>query len=328
MLTRIQQIDREIAYWNKERLKILHPLRQLFWECTLRCNLACRHCGSDCKKDIRLSEMSLEQFLPVLDEIKAHQPEVRTMVFTVGGEPLVRRDIVECGRAITQKGFYWGMVSNGHLIDAPMMHALSEAGLRSLAVDVDGMRKEHNWLRNHETSFDKVFDAIGHIRQAPHLSWDVITCVNRQNIHTLASIKQLLLEAGVKKWRCFTIFPAGRAKGADELILTDEEFRELMDFIVETRRKGDINLAYSCEGFLGDYEGLVRRTHFSCRAYGRLGTEQWGCFGVFEHSQRLSAGKYLYGRFLESLAGTLSVLSRPQLDENGHLCLVRYVPVL
>ena len=28
-----------------------HPLEQLFWECTLRCNLTCRHCGSDCKAD-------------------------------------------------------------------------------------------------------------------------------------------------------------------------------------------------------------------------------------------------------------------------------------
>ena len=26
-----------------------HPLRQLFWECTFRCNVRCRHCGSDCK---------------------------------------------------------------------------------------------------------------------------------------------------------------------------------------------------------------------------------------------------------------------------------------
>ena len=26
-------------------------LQQLFWECTLRCNLNCQHCGSDCRKD-------------------------------------------------------------------------------------------------------------------------------------------------------------------------------------------------------------------------------------------------------------------------------------
>ena len=25
-----------------------HELRTLFWECTLRCNLRCGHCGSDC----------------------------------------------------------------------------------------------------------------------------------------------------------------------------------------------------------------------------------------------------------------------------------------
>ena len=26
-----------------------HELHQLFWECTLRCNLNCVHCGSDCR---------------------------------------------------------------------------------------------------------------------------------------------------------------------------------------------------------------------------------------------------------------------------------------
>lgn len=266
MLTQLQQIDREITFWNKERLKLLHPLRQLFWECTLRCNLSCLHCGSDCKKERQMSEMPLEHFLPVLDEVKMHQPDVKTLVLTVGGEPLVRKDIVECGRAITQKGFYWGLVTNGHLLDAQMMQALSEAGLRSLAIDVDGLREDHNWLRNNDRSFDSVFDAIGHIQKAPHLTWDVITCVNRRNLHTLGEIKRMLLAAGVKKWRCFTIFPAGRAKEQEDLLLNDEEFLELMDFIVETRKKGDMNLSYSCEGFLGDYEGLVRRSHFMCRA--------------------------------------------------------------
>ena len=32
---------------KKNRAK-LHELRTLFWECTLRCNVSCRHCGSDC----------------------------------------------------------------------------------------------------------------------------------------------------------------------------------------------------------------------------------------------------------------------------------------
>lgn len=34
-------------------------MRQLFWECTLRCNLHCRHCGSDCKVKAGLQDMPL-----------------------------------------------------------------------------------------------------------------------------------------------------------------------------------------------------------------------------------------------------------------------------
>lgn len=265
-MNELQKIDLERAYWHRERLKLTHPLKQLFWECTLRCNLACRHCGSDCKAVANTPDMPFEHFVKVLDEVKQHQPKTKTMVFTVGGEPLVRKDIVECGRRITEKGFYWGTVSNGMLIDGQMMRDLSDAGLVSLAVDVDGTKEDHNWLRCNESSYDRVFDAIGHIRKAPHLTWDVITCVNRRNFSRLNDIKQMLIDAGAKRWRCFTITPMGRGKENDELILTDEEFRALMDFIVKTREEGKIVLSYGCEGYLGEYEGLVRNHHYSCRA--------------------------------------------------------------
>lgn len=33
-----------------------HKLRTLFWECTLRCNLACRHCNSVSDRYIELYE--------------------------------------------------------------------------------------------------------------------------------------------------------------------------------------------------------------------------------------------------------------------------------
>ena len=265
-MNKLQEIDQEINYWYRERLKLLHPLRQLFWECTLRCNMACRHCGSDCKTVSNVPDMPFEDFTPVLDEVRLHQPHIKTMVFTVGGEPLVRKDIIECGRTITEKGFLWGMVSNGKLIDSYMMNELSDAGLRSLAVDVDGLRDTHNWLRNDNNSFDVVYNAIGHIKKAPHLIWDVITCVNSRNISQLEEIKRMLIEAGVTKWRCFSIVPMGRAKDDNELVLSNSQYRYLMDFIVKTRMEGKIQLSYACEGYLGDYEGLVRRSHFLCSA--------------------------------------------------------------
>ena len=228
--------------------------------------MSCLHCGSDCAKNTASADMPLEHFLPVLDNIKAHQPAVKTIVFTVGGEPLVRPDILKCGREISKKGFYWGMVSNAMLIDGPMMRALSANGLCSLAIDIDGLPEQHNWLRQSDISFDRAYNAIGHIRTAPHLVWDVITCVNPRNLPHLAELKRMLLDAGVKKWRCFTIIPMGRAKDNPDLVLTDDRMIELMEFIAETRREGKIDLSYACEGYLGGYEMKVRNHPFLCVA--------------------------------------------------------------
>lgn len=265
-MNKLQQIGLEAVKRDYERLCREHPLEQLFWECTLRCNLACRHCGSDCAKDLKATEMPIADFLPVLDEIAVHQDPATVMVSTVGGEPLVRHDIVECGREIKRRGFQWGLVTNGYLLDEKMMDALLDAGIDSMAVDLDGTREEHNWLRRNLHSYDRAIRAIGLMKQADNLEWDVITCVNSRNIDSLEDIKRNLIDAGVKYWRIFTIVPMGRAAGLDELQLTDHQFRDLLNFIVKTRMEGMIDLSYACEGFLGAYEGLARENFYSCEA--------------------------------------------------------------
>lgn len=92
-----------------------HQLKQLFWECTLRCNLHCRHCGSDCKKIAGHPDMPKEDFLRVLDSVSAQNDPHKIFVIITGGEPLMRKDLEECGRAIYERGFPWGMVTNGLL---------------------------------------------------------------------------------------------------------------------------------------------------------------------------------------------------------------------
>lgn len=256
----------EMTRLANEELCRTHPLEQLFWECTLRCNLSCRHCGSDCAKDLQATEMPIDDFLPVLDEIAQHQDPATIMVSTVGGEPLVRHDIVECGREIKRRGFQWGLVTNGYFLDEKMMCALTDAGIDSMAVDLDGTASDHNWLRNNQHCFDRAMRAIDLMKHADNLEWDVITCVNSRNINHLDEIRQLLIDAGVKYWRCFTIVPMGRAAGADELQITDSQFRDLLNFIVKTRLERKIDLTYACEGFLGAYEGLVREYIYSCEA--------------------------------------------------------------
>jgi radical SAM protein with 4Fe4S-binding SPASM domain len=75
----------------------------------------------------------------------------------------------------------------------------------------------------------------------------------------------MLWSLGVRDWRVFGIDPMGRAAENPELILSDEEFKYLMDFIVSEREAGR-HVSYSCEGYLGTYEGRVRDHLYHCAA--------------------------------------------------------------
>lgn len=249
-----------------------HELHQLFWECTLRCNLNCRHCGSDCRTLSEQADMPLADFLGVLDEIKLHEDPSKIMVITTGGEPLMRKDLAQCGAEITRRGFVWGMVSNGMFLSHEKIDELCRAGLRSIAVSFDGFKDDHNWMRGHPESYDRVLAAIEGLKRHPELTWDVITCVNQRTIQYLPQFRDFLLELGVPKWRLFTVFPFGRAANEPELRLTNAQFVAMMEFIKQTRLEGKIRVDYGCDGFLGRYEGKVRSHFFACSAGINIGS--------------------------------------------------------
>ena len=244
-----------------------HKLRTLFWECTLRCNLRCRHCGSDCRTDTAESDMPLEDFLKVLDtEITPNVEPRDVLIIFSGGEVLVRRDLEEAGREVTRRGYMWGMVTNGLSLSHERLHSLVDAGLRSVSVSFDGFAEVHNDIRQNPESFERARKAIGYIREVKGLTYDVITCVTPAMIDRLEEWKEFLISEGIGHWRIFSIFPAGRAKHDERLNLTHEQFRYLMEFIRKTRKEGRIELNYACEGFLGGYETEVRDHFYMCNA--------------------------------------------------------------
>jgi len=246
--------------------KTTHPLRQLFWECTLRCNMSCRHCGSDCKAVSSLPDMPFEDFRKVLVKVKEHYDSRKIMVILSGGEPLMRPDLAACAREIYDMEFPWGLVSNGWLMTPSKIEELLGAGLHSATISLDGLKEDHDWMRGREHSFEHASEAIKILAAEPGIAFDVVTCVNRRNIGQLERIKDYLLSLGVKDWRLFTVFPSGRAAKDPSLQLPADEFRVLMDFICKCRKDGDIRASYGCEGFLGPYEGKVRDNIFTCQA--------------------------------------------------------------
>lgn len=254
-----------------------HELRYLFWECTLRCNLNCLHCGSDCLATSGTPDMPLSDFIRVLDDIKKNNPYKKLTVCITGGEPLLRKDLEIAGKEIIKRGFHWGIVTNGLFLTKERFQSLLNAGMTSIAFSLDGFEEQHNFLRRNPASFKKVTEAIKLANEFQklyplRLKYDVITCVHRNNLKTLRNFRDFLISINVKEWRIFSIFPEGRA-AQNNLALTPIEYRELMDFIKETQTykslnagiKKSIHLNYSCEGYLGKYELKVRDFFFFCR---------------------------------------------------------------
>lgn len=244
-----------------------HRLDTLFWECTLRCNLACRHCGSDCRVDPGVPDMPLEDFLRVLDEeITPHVDPSEVLIIFSGGEVLVREDLERAGQEVTRRGYPWGMVTNGMALTPRRFRSLLDAGLRSVSVSLDGFEREHNYIRQNPLSYERALNAIRLIVREPSLSYDVVTCVTGALIPQLEPFREMLIAEGVEHWRLFSIFPMGRAREDPTLRMTDAQFRALLEFIRQTRREGRIDASYACEGFLGGYEAEVRDHFYECAA--------------------------------------------------------------
>ena len=264
--------DFRLKWWlwrlfRKNETKV-HELNYLFWECTTRCNLACRHCGSDCTLPGSRRDMPLDDFLKALDTIPRKEvPREFTVVLT-GGEPLLRPDLEEIGKSIRRRGMGWSLVSNGFFYDRKMHARLMRAGLGALTISLDGLEQEHDWMRGRTGSFARTVEAIRIAAAEPRINFDVVTCVNKRNLSQLENIHALLEELGVRHWRLFTVIPIGRAAGDPDMHLSGEQLRSMMDFIAAKRKKKDapLRVSFSCEGYLGPYETRVRQTPHFCRA--------------------------------------------------------------
>ena len=262
-----QRVGLELQRSLRHTQEQLHPLKTLFWECTLRCNMSCRHCGSDCKVQPAVKDMPAEDFLRVIDALTPHVDPHKVFIIFTGGEALLRDDLEQVGLELYRREYPWGVVTNGFLLDERRLESLLASGMHSITVSLDGPEEQHNWIRRHPQSFEKATAAIRLLAGQKDLLWDVVTCVNPRSYGHLAEFKECLVSLGVPAWRLFSIFPMGRAAGDPDLQLTDAQYRGLLDFIKDSRENDPrMHVSYSCEGFLGGYEQQVRDHFFYCRS--------------------------------------------------------------
>lgn len=254
---------------EKARLRREHPLRYLFWEATLRCNLACQHCGSDCSRDQDSAgrELPPERVCRELAAV-AERHDARAITFAIiGGEPLLRRDIETVGAYAASLGYAWGITTNGLMLDARRLASLKAAGLTTIAVSLDGLAPEHDRLRNCPGAFRRVVGALERLVADPfYQAFDVICCVSTINIDRLEALVTLLAGLGVPRVRFTPVFSRGRAGRNSPLMLSPAQYRQMLGFIAEQRSsRFDIEVTLSEEGYWGpQWECRVREGMHYC----------------------------------------------------------------
>lgn len=269
MITETGKIKREHLKQLSDYRKLLYKnpqLRYLFLELTLRCNERCLHCGSSCGNAAG-PEMTFSDYERVLNEVRADFDIKKLQLCVTGGEPLLRKDFFEIMGMAHDLGFHWGMTSNAVLIDKDTAGKLSECGMNTISVSIDGLEESHDAFRRTPGGYRKAMRGIENLlEQGGFDAVQITTVVNHGNIHELPKLYEIMLGLDIDSWRVIGVEPIGRALLHPELLLTKDDYRYLFDFIREKRRE-DMPVTYGCSHYLGTaLEREVRDYYFICCA--------------------------------------------------------------
>ncbi|WP_169928234.1 radical SAM/SPASM domain-containing protein [Labilithrix luteola] len=310
----------------RQRDRSIRP-RHAVWEITLRCDQACRHCGSRAGVE-RPNELTTEECLDLVRQIA----ELGVMEVTlIGGEAYLRPDFVQIVRAIRSHGMHCTMTTGGRGLSPTLAREAAAAGLGSASVSIDGAEETHDRLRGAKGSHRDAIAAMRALREAG-VRLTVNTQINRLSLVDLPSILEMLVREGAEAWQIMLTVAMGRAADEPDVLLQPYDLLDLFP-LLDT-------LAARCEehgvrlypgnnlGYFGPYESRLRGTlprghGTSCSAgRGTLGiesdglvkgcpslpSEQWGGGTVRDHSlvdlwERASALRYTRDRTVEDLTG-------------------------
>jgi radical SAM protein with 4Fe4S-binding SPASM domain len=229
------------------------------WETTLRCDLACRHCGSRAAH-ARPDELTTAECLDLVRQM--HELGVREVTL-IGGEAYLRPDWLELVRAIRARGMECTMTSGGRGLDAERCRAAAAAGLQSVSISLDGVRATHDRLRGVSGSFDAALAALRALRAAG-VRVAVNTQINRLSMPELPEVLEAVIAAGGHSWQLQLTVAMGRAADEPDVLLQPYDLLALFPLLDCLKTRCDearVRLWPGNNlGYFGPYEGRLRGT--------------------------------------------------------------------
>ncbi len=220
------------------------------WELTLKCNLACSHCGSRAG-DRRDDELSLAEALDLVQQLADLGI---TEVTIEGGEAFLRKDWHLIARAIVDAGMVCSMTTGGYGLSLETARRIKDAGIAQVSVSVDGIGATHDRIRGRVGSFESCFRTFAHLRELG-LYFSANTQINRLSAPELPELYERLRDAGVRAWQLQLTSPMGN--GADNiwLLLQPAELNDLFHVLarVTSRASAEGKLAAAPGNNIGYY---------------------------------------------------------------------------
>jgi radical SAM protein with 4Fe4S-binding SPASM domain len=194
------------------------------WNLTYRCNLACEHCYLDAGGAPQVggenvadrSELGTEDGYRVIVEIAAFAPECMTIL--TGGEPLLRRDILDIVRRAAGRGLWVVVGTNGVKITENVAARLAEAGARGLSLSLDALDPDrHDRFRQVRGAWRNTVEGAG-ILHRTGLPFIVQTTAGAHNLGELEAIADFAYDRlAAKVWNLYFLVPTGRGQFVSDI---------------------------------------------------------------------------------------------------------------
>jgi MoaA/NifB/PqqE/SkfB family radical SAM enzyme len=175
-------------------------------EISYLCNLECPTCFRWTSNPDE-HELNAEQWKGVIAKLKAWLG-VFNLTFT-GGEPFLRKDILEIFKFASENGIMTGVVSNGSFIDEALAKRIVASGLDGLTLSLNSLTPEiHNKTRGTNGAFQEVMRALDNLKERDGMRLVLSTTIVSESIGGLVDVVEFAKSRGLYGVNFQPIMPA------------------------------------------------------------------------------------------------------------------------
>jgi len=205
---------------------------------TNRCNIGCSHClfsaGPNRSNDLPLSV--IRNILVEGRSLGARE------VHVTGGEPLVRKDLIQILKTAYDLGYFVRLQTNLWAFQHKIIPAVKKY-CREILTSVDGLEESHDSIRR-KGSFRRVTMWIKELLKEG-FRVVVITAVQKRNYRDVKKLVDFLINMGVNAHFLFSVTPLGRAKEDD--VISSEKWENLIFDLQEKYKYSKFKTDIICE---------------------------------------------------------------------------------